>query len=171
MFVREEGWGERIEICNLLINCSLRHNSSVLLILLREEDLLDMAPFLKPNSRLGCQIVLTRELDGIELTLPQATRNFYVDGSVPKPHWIIIQYYLLFVLVTLNITILKILYLICIRVLSVLRSIFTLISLWKNANHSNQSFTLLDLSMSVTMQGLCWWSCNNIVWVWDTINW
>lgn len=52
----------------------------------KEEDLLDMAPFLKENSRLGCQIVLTKELDGIVLELPKATRNFYVDGHTPKPH-------------------------------------------------------------------------------------
>ncbi|XP_053620661.1 adrenodoxin-like protein 1, mitochondrial [Plodia interpunctella] len=52
----------------------------------KEDDLLDMAPFLKENSRLGCQIVLTKELDGIELTLPKATRNFYVDGHKPQPH-------------------------------------------------------------------------------------
>lgn len=52
----------------------------------KEDDLLDMAPFLRENSRLGCQIVLQRELDGIELTLPAATRNFYVDGHKPKPH-------------------------------------------------------------------------------------
>ncbi|XP_018320089.1 adrenodoxin-like protein, mitochondrial [Agrilus planipennis] len=51
-----------------------------------EEDLLDLAPFLKENSRLGCQIILTKELNGIELELPKATRNFYVDGHVPKPH-------------------------------------------------------------------------------------
>lgn len=52
----------------------------------KEDDLLDMAPFLKENSRLGCQIVLTKELDGIRVTLPAATRNFYVDGHKPKPH-------------------------------------------------------------------------------------
>nr|XP_046267521.1 ferredoxin-2, mitochondrial [Scatophagus argus] len=52
----------------------------------REDDMLDMAPMLQENSRLGCQIILTRELDGIELTLPKVTRNFYVDGHTPKPH-------------------------------------------------------------------------------------
>lgn len=52
----------------------------------KEDDLLDMAPFLKENSRLGCQIVLTKDMDGIELSLPAATRNFYVDGHKPKPH-------------------------------------------------------------------------------------
>lgn len=52
----------------------------------KEDDLLDMAPYLKENSRLGCQIVLTKDLEGIELQLPKATRNFYVDGHTPKPH-------------------------------------------------------------------------------------
>ncbi|XP_030047768.1 ferredoxin-2, mitochondrial isoform X2 [Microcaecilia unicolor] len=52
----------------------------------REEDMLDMAPLLQENSRLGCQIILTKELDGAEFTLPKITRNFYVDGHVPKPH-------------------------------------------------------------------------------------
>ncbi|CAI9728824.1 1, mitochondrial [Octopus vulgaris] len=51
-----------------------------------EDDMLDMAPFLKENSRLGCQIILTKELEGLELTLPPATRNFYVDGHEPTPH-------------------------------------------------------------------------------------
>ena len=26
-------------------------------------------------------------MDGIEVTLPNATRNFYVDGHIPQPHW------------------------------------------------------------------------------------
>lgn len=52
----------------------------------KEDDLLDLAPFLKENSRLGCQIILDKSLDGIEITLPAATRNFYVDGHKPKPH-------------------------------------------------------------------------------------
>ncbi|KAK2500040.1 hypothetical protein MC885_002363 [Smutsia gigantea] len=52
----------------------------------REDDMLDMAPLLQENSRLGCQIVLTPELEGAEFTLPRITRNFYVDGHVPKPH-------------------------------------------------------------------------------------
>jgi ferredoxin len=51
-----------------------------------EEDLLDLAPYLKENSRLGCQIVLTKALEGLRVTLPKATRNFYVDGHVPQPH-------------------------------------------------------------------------------------
>lgn len=53
----------------------------------REDDMLDMAPMLQENSRLGCQIILTQELEGIEITLPKVTRNFYVDGHVPTPHW------------------------------------------------------------------------------------
>ncbi|KAL7988296.1 hypothetical protein Chor_007215 [Crotalus horridus] len=52
----------------------------------REEDMLDMAPLLQENSRLGCQIILSKELEGAVFTLPKITRNFYVDGHVPKPH-------------------------------------------------------------------------------------
>nr|XP_033790972.1 ferredoxin-2, mitochondrial isoform X2 [Geotrypetes seraphini] len=52
----------------------------------REDDMLDMAPLLQENSRLGCQIILTKDLEGAEFTLPKITRNFYVDGHVPKPH-------------------------------------------------------------------------------------
>lgn len=48
--------------------------------------MLDMAPLLQENSRLGCQIVLSKELEGAQFTLPKITRNFYVDGHVPKPH-------------------------------------------------------------------------------------
>ena len=51
-----------------------------------EEDMLDQATCLEPTSRLGCQIILTRELDGIEVKLPQYSLNFYVDGHVPEPH-------------------------------------------------------------------------------------
>jgi len=51
-----------------------------------EEDLLDQAPFLQENSRLGCQIQVTRQLGGLVLRLPRATKNFYVDGHVPQPH-------------------------------------------------------------------------------------
>jgi hypothetical protein len=35
---------------------------------------------------LGCQIILKKEYEGMELQLPQATRNFYVDGHKPAPH-------------------------------------------------------------------------------------
>mmetsp|Transcript_16988 Transcript_16988/g.34024 ORF Transcript_16988/g.34024 Transcript_16988/m.34024 type:complete len:183 (-) Transcript_16988:87-635(-) len=51
-----------------------------------EEDMLDMAFGLEETSRLGCQVTLTEEMDGREFRLPAATRNFYVDGHVPKPH-------------------------------------------------------------------------------------
>ncbi|XP_045721382.1 ferredoxin-2, mitochondrial-like [Mirounga angustirostris] len=52
----------------------------------REDDMLDMAPLLQENSQLGCQIVLTPELERAEFTLSRITRNFYADGHVPKPH-------------------------------------------------------------------------------------
>lgn len=40
-----------------------------------EEDMLDLAFGLTDTSRLGCQIILTEELDGIKIRLPSATRN------------------------------------------------------------------------------------------------
>ncbi|CAB9510742.1 Ferredoxin-2, mitochondrial [Seminavis robusta] len=51
-----------------------------------EEDMLDMAYGLTDTSRLGCQIMVSEEMDGIQFEMPKATRNFYVDGHVPKPH-------------------------------------------------------------------------------------
>lgn len=40
-----------------------------------EEDMLDLAFGLKPTSRLGCQIIMTEELDGLTVRLPAGTRN------------------------------------------------------------------------------------------------
>ena len=40
-----------------------------------EEDMLDLAFGLTHTSRLGCQIILTPELDGMRVRLPSATRN------------------------------------------------------------------------------------------------
>jgi 2Fe-2S ferredoxin len=40
-----------------------------------EEDMLDLAFGLTPTSRLGCQIIMTPELDGLTLTVPDETRN------------------------------------------------------------------------------------------------
>lgn len=46
-----------------------------------ENDMLDMAFGLTDTSRLGCQVKLTKELDGMTATLPSATRNMFVDGA------------------------------------------------------------------------------------------
>jgi ferredoxin, 2Fe-2S len=40
-----------------------------------EEDMLDLAFGLEETSRLGCQIVMTEELDGLVVRLPAGTRN------------------------------------------------------------------------------------------------
>jgi ferredoxin, 2Fe-2S len=40
-----------------------------------EEDMLDLAFGLTRTSRLGCQIIMTEELDGLTVSLPAATRN------------------------------------------------------------------------------------------------
>lgn len=38
------------------------------------------------RSRLGCQILASKELDGLVVRIPSATRNMAVDGFRPKPH-------------------------------------------------------------------------------------
>ena len=40
-----------------------------------EEDMLDLAFGLTATSRLGCQIIITEELDGLVVKLPSSTRN------------------------------------------------------------------------------------------------
>ena len=40
-----------------------------------EEDMLDLAFGLTATSRLGCQLVITPELDGLTVRLPAETRN------------------------------------------------------------------------------------------------
>ncbi len=44
-----------------------------------EEDMLDLAFGLTHTSRLGCQIRMCDDLDGLEVALPAATRNMMVD--------------------------------------------------------------------------------------------
>ncbi len=44
-----------------------------------EEDMLDLAFGLTHTSRLGCQIVMSEDLNGLTVTLPAATRNVAVD--------------------------------------------------------------------------------------------
>jgi ferredoxin, 2Fe-2S len=40
-----------------------------------EEDMLDLAFGVTKTSRLGCQIIMTEDLDGLTVKLPAATRN------------------------------------------------------------------------------------------------
>ncbi len=40
-----------------------------------EEDMLDLAFGLTPTSRLGCQIIMTEELDGLTVALPTETHD------------------------------------------------------------------------------------------------
>ena len=44
-----------------------------------EDEMLDLAWGIRPTSRLGCQIVLTDALDGLEVSLPAEIRNL-LDG-------------------------------------------------------------------------------------------
>lgn len=40
-----------------------------------EEDLLDLASGVRPTSRLGCQVTISAETDGMVITLPATTNN------------------------------------------------------------------------------------------------
>ncbi|KAI9314861.1 2Fe-2S ferredoxin-type domain-containing protein [Dichotomocladium elegans] len=51
-----------------------------------ENDMLDLAFGLTETSRLGCQIFMNKDLDGLTVRLPSATRNLRVDGSKPTHH-------------------------------------------------------------------------------------
>lgn len=51
-----------------------------------ENDMLDLAFGLTETSRLGCQVTMGRELQGLRVRIPSATRNMAVDGYKPKPH-------------------------------------------------------------------------------------
>lgn len=44
-----------------------------------EEDMLDLAFGLTHTSRLGCQIIMRNELDGLTVRLPTATRNMMLE--------------------------------------------------------------------------------------------
>lgn len=46
-----------------------------------EEDMLDLAFGLTHTSRLGCQILITDELNGLVVTLPSATRNMQLEAD------------------------------------------------------------------------------------------
>lgn len=59
--------------------------------------MLDMAPQLSEFSRLGisvifylillgCQVIVTEQLEGMTISFPSITRNFYVDGHKPSHH-------------------------------------------------------------------------------------
>jgi len=50
----------------------------------QENDMLDMAFGLTQTSRLGCQVQVDQQFQGVEIRLPAATRNISLDGKVPK---------------------------------------------------------------------------------------
>ncbi len=49
-----------------------------------ENDMLDLAFGLTETSRLGCQIVMTKELDGLRVKLPSMTRNMQASDFSSK---------------------------------------------------------------------------------------
>eukprot|EP00656_Telonema_subtile_P011126 TRINITY_DN1546_c0_g1_i2.p1 TRINITY_DN1546_c0_g1~~TRINITY_DN1546_c0_g1_i2.p1 ORF type:complete len:171 (+),score=29.36 TRINITY_DN1546_c0_g1_i2:103-615(+) len=51
-----------------------------------EDDMLDLAWGLTQTSRLGCQVICTKDLDGMVVKIPLMSRNMYVDGHKPHHH-------------------------------------------------------------------------------------
>ena len=49
-----------------------------------EEDMLDLAFGLTPHSRLGCQIRMREDLDGLTLGIPEGTRNLVTTFEQKK---------------------------------------------------------------------------------------
>lgn len=49
-----------------------------------EDDMLDQAFGLTETSRLGCQVEMTKELDGIVVKLPQMTKNLQARDFAPR---------------------------------------------------------------------------------------
>ncbi|KAI1176119.1 adrenodoxin-like protein, mitochondrial precursor [Nemania sp. FL0916] len=49
-----------------------------------ENDMLDLAFGLTETSRLGCQVVMTKELDGLKVKLPSMTRNLQASDFTQK---------------------------------------------------------------------------------------
>ncbi|KAI2613383.1 ferredoxin [Hypoxylon sp. NC1633] len=49
-----------------------------------ENDMLDLAFGLTETSRLGCQVVMTKELDGLKVKLPSMTRNLQASDFSSK---------------------------------------------------------------------------------------
>ena len=50
-----------------------------------ENDMLDLAFGLKETSRLGCQVKMSQELDGLRVILPSMTRNVQGSDFAKKP--------------------------------------------------------------------------------------
>jgi len=49
-----------------------------------ENDMLDLAFGLTETSRLGCQVTMSKELDGLRVKLPTMTRNFQASDFSQK---------------------------------------------------------------------------------------
>lgn len=49
-----------------------------------ENDMLDLAFGLTETSRLGCQVAMSKDLDGLVVRLPSMTRNLQASDFEPK---------------------------------------------------------------------------------------
>ena len=64
--------------CHVIIKDEAMYNS-LPEIAEDEEDMLDLAFGLTDTSRLGCQIIITPELEGLTVQVPSETRNISFD--------------------------------------------------------------------------------------------
>lgn len=63
-------------------NATVSHETKYL-VFGRSSTIMHHDGYIDHRSRLGCQVKLTPELDGMTATLPAATRNMFVDGERP----------------------------------------------------------------------------------------
>ena len=50
--------------------------------------MLDLAFGLTQTSRLGCQIIMTEELDGLTVTLPARRRAIFAQNELMRARWL-----------------------------------------------------------------------------------
>lgn len=74
--IRDNGFGELLAICGGNCSCATCHvyvdpafTAPLPPISLDEDALLDSSEHRRPTSRLSCQLPLTRELDGLRVTI------------------------------------------------------------------------------------------------------
>ena len=61
--------------CHVIL--SPEHYAQIAAPVPAEEDMLDLAYGLSDTSRLGCQIVLSKEMDGMVVTVPDGVNNMW----------------------------------------------------------------------------------------------
>ncbi|GFZ80944.1 ferredoxin [Rickettsiales bacterium] len=68
--------------CHVIL--SEKHYSKLPPATEEEEDMLDLAFGLEQTSRLGCQVSITKSLEGMIIKIPSETRNMSAKDNAPK---------------------------------------------------------------------------------------